>query len=77
MVVGHWPQAGVHVGPTVTVDFLKGQHLPTHPTGTVAVGRTSGQTSLGQKGRTTGVGHTMKPSRWTVTVGQAGAMMVV
>lgn len=77
MGVGHRPQGGGHVGPTVTVAFLKGQHVREHPTGTVVVGRTDGQTSLGQKGGSKRIGHPMKPERVTVTVGQAGAMMVV
>lgn len=70
---GH-PQP-LHVGCAVTVGVFLGQHRVGQPTGTVTVGAlaSSGQTWSAQ----TKIGHPMKPGFLTVTVGQAGAMMVV
>lgn len=70
---GH-PQAGGHVGFTVTVGVTLGQHLPPHPAGTLtAFSSSSGQNTLHCN---TGTGHLRTPPT-TVTVGHAGAMMVV
>lgn len=68
-------QRGGHVGRNVTVGVLMGQHLVGQPIGTMALSR-SGQAISGQTTSASRIGHPMNPGL-VVTVGQAGAMMVV